>query len=427
MLAKLMDTAALKRACGLETAEYANAATLGLLPRACGQFNGVPVWFETDVRKFANEVGKTFDESWSDIHITLASQITKSAPEAQQVAHAEADRQWPEEMHQELAAQYMGCGSQVLQKGVKAGVLNFQRDGRLIVFRKEDLDAYRELPIFSRRITRKKHKKGDAVVVAKPAEPHNKAAMANAQTLLTEKGAADFLGIHYGALALSRKYGTGPVVAIDSAGVPRYRLCDLQEFAERHLKSHDHTDTRSRTEVVKSVRLDGTTVAVSKAVAKSTGEVVPAQVKPVEPQTDTAPIFPKLAKLAADKLLSMDEVAQYLGVKGKSIGNWRMRDAFADADAMVPGRGSEAPRWRAATVLQWAVKNAHRIERSKAQIAHGHNGPDGKVKNAHIGNGVKNGTRRPGAKKVLKATSARRQPTRVANSRATLGGARVRH
>ena len=185
MLSKLMDTAALKRACGLDTTEYSNAATLGMLPRACGTYNGVPVWFENDVREFAGAVGKTFNDDWCDIHITLTSQITKTSPEIQREAQAAASKDWPEEMHQSMACQYLDTNSAVFGKAMKAGLLNFTREGRLIVFRKADLDAFKELPFFARRIRHHK-KNGKPVVVSNPRDLQAKPAMAKPQTLLTE-------------------------------------------------------------------------------------------------------------------------------------------------------------------------------------------------------------------------------------------------
>jgi excisionase family DNA binding protein len=321
------------------------------------------------------------------------------------------------------ACEYLGVTYGFLLPHMKSGLLNYVKDGRRVVFRKADLDAFKELPQYMRRVRRGRGYKKQPKVVQQLTPQAVK--LAKPETLLTERAAADHLGIHYGVLALSRKYGTGPIAAVDSAGVPRYRLCDLDEFKARHLSKFG--DDRTRSEAVKTIKVDGTVVplpgkVVVKKDAPATGNAVDRALDKAQAHAERFALKPGED---ASALVTMEDAALRLGVKEKTIANWRFRGVFGpEVVGKIKGRDRQQNAYRLGDVLDWATANTDSIDKARRMIADGKMAghaptyrPNGKKTSLKV-------TRKAPAKAARKPAG---RPPRTQVTRATLGGGRVRH
>jgi hypothetical protein len=237
MLPRLLDTAGFQSAANMSPDEFQSAALAGMVPRAIGSLANVPVWQEHIVQAFCKEAGREFNSEWSNGGGASAALLGASSHAAASfispppIVSERESMDWPEEMTQAMAARYCECSGAFLDK--HKALLNSRKEGGFVIYTKADLDAFMELPLYKYRKRfgysagkpngkpRSVHRKPKGITAPAPIEPKTVP-----HVLLSEKGAADHLGIHPEALAIARHDGIGPAHTM-TAGKPCYRVSDL--------------------------------------------------------------------------------------------------------------------------------------------------------------------------------------------------------
>jgi hypothetical protein len=261
MLPKLLDTAGFQSATSMTPDEFANAALGGMVPRAVGMLNTTPLWPEHIVQAFCKEIGRAFNHDWTNAITTAKANAAdiaadyglQTTPAATPAATVEAPREeFPDEMTRSMAERYCDVGGSFLDKHVKSGLLNSRRDGMFVVFKREDLDAFMQLPVFKyrKRIGYRGGKRVEGTPTKIHRTPHGSIPVAEPakptivpSALVTETAAADHLGLHPEALAIARRGGSGPAVTL-VGGKPCYRPADLDAWKAAQA-AMTPTDTRA--------------------------------------------------------------------------------------------------------------------------------------------------------------------------------------
>jgi hypothetical protein len=247
MLPRLLDNSGFQSAAGLTPDEFANAALSGMVPRAIGVFaNNVPLWPEQVVQSFCKEMGREFNTQWCNGDGATASAVNALAnahavvvPVVPMAEMRERDTMdFPDEMTQAMAARYCECSGAFLDK--HRALLNPRKDGGFVIYKKSDLDAFMDLAVYKYRKrfgysagkpngkSMKVHRAPKGIAQPAPTAPVE-SKLATAQVLLSEKGAADHLGMHPETLAIARHDGIGPACTM-MAGRACYRVADLDAW-----------------------------------------------------------------------------------------------------------------------------------------------------------------------------------------------------
>lgn len=413
MLPILLDAAGFQKAANLSPPQFLNAMMQSLIPPAVGLWNGQALWTVDVVDKATKQLASLIESGVlpADVPQAVASVVVSESnttqPNDSGTFHAQTG-DWPDQMNQVMAERYLGVASSWLDKQIKAGLISTEKLGLYKMYRRADLDALAQLPVYKYR---KRHgftggmtkEEAAARAARKFKEPRN-------ETVFGDKAASEFLGIGYGILALTRKDGSGPAWFNDN-GTPRYRLQDLEVFKERMDK-----------EKLPHFVAQGTATVLSPAQAQLIKGSLPKAADTIENER-TAPTRPRYAD---DAVLNKAQAAQWLGVKPKSLENWKMR-----------GTG---PAWikDSAGVTRWTVQALKDFERDhSASLEHSRRmcgfytaNPD-KVPVIIRQQKALNGPRKPAKKAAATKASAKGKPAPSAPRRgknaAAQSGAPIRH
>lgn len=234
MLPRVMDSDQLQRACGISADAFMQCALSGAVPPSLGLYNGRPVWLESAVQAFASNAGLQFDSAWiaTPVSEPAASVASSSAVASASVSEpaAAVDDEWPDEMPQGLACEYLECSASWFHRQENDGIISGQLLGKMKIYRRADLDVLKTLPVFRLR-KRRGYTMGKPKKQAAP-KP-GPTPIASGDSYLGETAAADYLNMPRETLALARNAGSGPT-CIHSNGVPKYKVADLDAWLEKN-------------------------------------------------------------------------------------------------------------------------------------------------------------------------------------------------
>ncbi len=411
MLPILLDAAGFQKAANISSPQFLNAMMQGLIPPAVGLWNGQALW-PTDVAVKAGEAlaplieSGVFPSAEPEAIAPVAAAIAAPVePEKPKEFHAQ-DGDWPDEMTQVMAESYLQVGANWLDKQQRAGIISARRDGRFKLFTRADLDALAQLPVY--RYRKRKGFRGGVSTAEWQAQQARKFREPVNEKVFGDKAASEYLGIGYGILALTRKDGSGPAWFNDN-GVPKYRKQDLDVFKEKMDKE-----------------------ALPRYAAQAQHTVIPpAQAKLLQgyvakaPAMETDKTAPTRPMYAPGTLLTKEQAAQWLGVKPKSMENWKMRGTGPANEKNEAGKTV----WRIEALQAFERDHRSSLEHSRRMCGFYDANPDKvPVLIRQRKAGVANGPRDPSARKTSKRPTAKpkNSPLRKGNA-VNQKGARVRH